>query len=65
MAAAKDASDAAAGGDLYGRNLRECDGQFFYLAERVDRIVLTYAGEPFREIKGEPYDKGVEQKIRP
>ena len=47
-----------------GQHLRECDGQSLYLAERVDRIALTYADELFRKIKSEPYDKSIEQKIR-
>ena len=47
-----------------GQHLRQCDGQSLYLAERVDRIVLTYADELFRKIKSEPYDKSIEQKIR-
>lgn len=47
-----------------GQHLRKCDGQSLYLAERVDRIVLTYVDELFRRIKSAPYDKSIEQKIR-
>lgn len=47
-----------------GQHLRECDGQALYLAERVDEIVLNAVDQIFRKIKEEPYDKGIEQRIR-
>ena len=34
-----------------------------YLAERVDKIVVVYTDELFRKIKGEPYDKSIEQRM--
>ena len=38
-------------------------GQALYLAERVDKIVVVYTDELFRKIKGEPYDKSIEQRM--
>ena len=40
------------------------EGQALYLAERVDKIVVVYTDELFRKIKGEPYDKSIEQRMR-
>lgn len=47
-----------------GQHLRPCDGQALYLAERVDAIVLELVDQMFRQIKREPYDRSIEQRIR-
>ena len=47
-----------------GQHLRECDGQSLYLAERVDGIVLDLVDQMFQQIKQEPYDRSIEQRIR-
>ena len=47
-----------------GQHLRPCDGQSLYLAERVDAIVLNLVDQMFQQIKREPYDKSIEQRIR-
>ena len=47
-----------------GQHLRPCDGQALYLAERVDAIVLDLVDQMFRQIKREPYDRSIEQRIR-
>ena len=47
-----------------GQHLRPCDGQALYLAERVDAIVLDLVDQMFRQIKQEPYDRSIEQRIR-
>ena len=47
-----------------GQHLRPCDGQALYLAERVDAIVLNLVDQMFRQIKQEPYDRSIEQRIR-
>lgn len=46
------------------QHLRECDGQALYLADRVDSIVLAVVRELFENIRREPRDKMLEQKIR-
>lgn len=38
-------------------------GQALYLAERVDKIVVVYTDELFRKIKGDLYDKSIEQRM--
>ena len=47
-----------------GQHLRECDGQSLYLAERVDGVVLALVDQMFQQIKQEPYDRSIEQRIR-
>ena len=47
-----------------GQHLRPCDGQALYLAERVDAIVLGLVDQMFQQIKQEPYDRSIEQRIR-
>ena len=47
-----------------GQHLRPCDGQALYLAERVDGIVLNLVDQMFQQIKQEPYDRSIEQRIR-
>ena len=47
-----------------GQRLRPCDGQALCLAERVDAIVLDLVNQMFRQIKQEPYDRSIEQRIR-
>ena len=47
-----------------GQHLRPCDGQALYLAERVDAIVLNLVDQMFQQIKREPYDRSIEQRIR-
>ena len=47
-----------------GQHLRPCDGQALYLAERVDAIVLALVDQMFQQIKREPYDRSIEQRIR-
>ena len=47
-----------------GQHLRPCDGQSLYLAERVDGIVLDLVDQMFQQIKREPYDRSIEQRIR-
>ena len=47
-----------------GQHLRPCDGQSLYLAERVDGIVLDLVDQMFQQIKQEPYDRSIEQRIR-
>ena len=47
-----------------GQHLRECDGQSPYLAERVDGVVLALVDQMFQQIKQEPYDRSIEQRIR-
>ena len=47
-----------------GQHLRECDGQSLYLAERVDGVVLALVDQMFQQIKQEPYDRRIEQRIR-
>ena len=47
-----------------GQRLRPCDGQALYLAERVDGIVLNLVDQMFQQIKQEPYDRSIEQRIR-
>lgn len=47
-----------------GQKLRACDGQSLYLAERVDAVVLEVVHDIFRRIQQEPYDRGIEQKLR-
>ena len=47
-----------------GQHLRPCDGQSLYLAERVDAIVLNLVDQMFQQIKREPYDKSIGQRIR-
>ena len=47
-----------------GQRLRPCDGQALYLAERVDGVVLNLVDQMFQQIKREPYDRSIEQRIR-
>lgn len=47
-----------------GQHLRECDGQSLYLAERVDGVVLALVDQMFQQIKQEPYDRSIEQRVR-
>ena len=47
-----------------GQHLRPCDGQALYLAERVDGVVLNLVDQMFQQIKREPYDRSIEQRIR-
>lgn len=46
------------------QRLRECDGQAFYLADRVDAMVLAVTRDLFESIRQQPRDKALEQKIR-
>ena len=47
-----------------GQGLRDCDGQSIYLAERIDAAVLAMTRELFENIRKQPRDKAIEQKIR-
>lgn len=47
-----------------GQNVRECDGQALYLAERVDAIVLEVARALFQQIREQPRDRTIEKQIQ-